>query len=134
MLNRLVALKGLGFSLEEVGVLLGEGVDPAQLQGMLRLRQAEFEHRVRHDQHALDRVSARLRLIEQENVMTALIETKHVEAQALAALSATAYDASRQSTGAVVQSLFGQVIEQMEAATADRTTPVAHHVSSAGGA
>ena len=40
VLNRLLALKGLGFSLEEVGVLLGEGVDTAQLQGMLRLRQA----------------------------------------------------------------------------------------------
>jgi len=134
VLNRLIALKGLGFSLDEVGVLLGEGVEPAQLQGMLRLRRAEFERRMRHDRHALDRVTARLRLIEQETQVTAQIETKQVDALTLAALSATAADASRLSTGAVVYSLFGQVIERMEAVTADRTTPVAHYVSSAGDA
>jgi DNA-binding transcriptional MerR regulator/effector-binding domain-containing protein len=134
VLNRLVALKGLGFSLEEVGVLLREGVDPAQLHGMLRLRQAEFERRVRHDRHALDRVTARLRLIEQETQVTTQIETKQVDALILAARSATADDASRQSAGSVVQSLFGQVIDRMEAATADRTTPVAHYVSSGGDA
>jgi DNA-binding transcriptional MerR regulator len=74
MLNRLVALKGLGFSLDEVGVLLSEGVDPAELHGMLRLRQAEFERRVRQDRHALGRVTARLRLIEQETQVTTQIE------------------------------------------------------------
>jgi DNA-binding transcriptional MerR regulator len=132
MLNRLVALKGLGFSLEEVGVLLREGVDSAQLHGMLRLRQAEFERRVRQDQHALDRVRARLRLIEQETQVTTHIETKQVGALTLAVLSAAAQDASRQSTGAVVQSLFGQVIDRMEAVAADRTTPVAHYMPSSG--
>jgi len=95
VLNRLVALKGLGFSLDEVGVLLGEGVGPAQLQGMLRLRQAEFERRVRHDRHALDRVTARLRLIEQETQVTTQIETKQVDPLTLATLSATAPDAGR---------------------------------------
>ena len=129
VLNRLVALKGLGFSLDEIGVLLSEGVDPAQLHGMLRLRQAEFERRVRQDRHALDRVTARLRLIEQETQVTTQIETKQVDALTLAALSATADDASCQSTGTVVQSLFGQVIDRMEAVTADRTAPVAHYVS-----
>ena len=73
MPNRLVALKGLGFSLDEVGVLLSEGVDPAELHGMLRLRQAEFERRVRQDRHALGRVTARLRLIEQETQVTTQI-------------------------------------------------------------
>jgi DNA-binding transcriptional MerR regulator/effector-binding domain-containing protein len=132
VLNRLLALKGLGFSLEEVGVLLGEGVDTAQLQGMLRLRQAEFERRMRHDRHGLDRVTARLRLIEQETQVTTQIATKQVDALTLAALSATAPDASRQSTGPVVHTLFGQVIDRMDAVTADRTTPVAHYVSSSG--
>ena len=132
VLNRLIALKGLGFSLDEVGVLLAEGVDPVQLQGMLRLRQAEFERRVRRDRHALDRVRARLRLIEQETHVTARIETKQVDALILGALSANAPDASRQSTGSVVQSLFGAVIERMDAAAADRTTPVAHYVPHSG--
>ncbi|TCO45588.1 DNA-binding transcriptional MerR regulator [Kribbella antiqua] len=131
-LNRLIALKGLGFSLDEIGQLLGEGVDPAEMKGMLRLRQAEFERRVRHDRHVLDRVTARLRLIEQENRMNAQIETKQADAVTIAALTATAQDASPQSTGHVLRTLFEQVIERMEAVNADRTTPIARYVSVAG--
>jgi effector-binding domain-containing protein len=97
---------------------------------MLRLREAELERQVRSHRHALDRVKARLRLIEQETHMT--VETKYVEALTLAALSADALDASRQQTGAVVQTLFDQVITQMEAAGADRTTPIAHYTPTRG--
>ncbi len=132
VLNRLIALKELGFSLDEVGALLGEGLDPAELHGMLRLRATELERQVRHNRHTLDRVQARLRLIEQETQVNPQIETKHVEPLTIAALTAAAADASRQSTGAVVQTLFDQVITQMEAATADRTTPIAHYVPAAG--
>ncbi|MFI5713201.1 MerR family transcriptional regulator [Kribbella sp. NPDC051620] len=124
-LNRLLALKGLGFRLDEIGPLLAEGVDPAELHGMLRLREAELERQVRHQRHTLDRVRARLRLIEQETQMP--VETKHLEPITLAALSADSPDASRQQTGAVVQTLFDQVIDRMEAAGADRTTPIARY-------
>jgi DNA-binding transcriptional MerR regulator len=133
VLNRLIALKGLGFSLDEVGVLLRQGVHPAEMHGMLRLRRAELERQVRHDRHVLDRVTARLRLIEQENHVNAHIETKHADALTIAALSATAQDASRQSTGAVVETLFAQVIDRMESVNADRTTPIAHYVPNADG-
>jgi DNA-binding transcriptional MerR regulator len=126
-LNRLVALKGLGFS-----QLLGEGVDPTEMKGMLRLREAEFERRMRHDRHVLERVTARLRLIEQETRMNTNIETKHADALTIAALSATVPDASPQSTGPALRVLFEQVIEHMEAAKADRTTPVARSVPTAG--
>lgn len=130
VLNQLLALKGLGFSLDEVGKLLLEGITPAELQGMLRLREAELERQVRHDRHTLDRVRARLRLTEQETQMN--VELKHVEAVTIAALSAPAADASRESTGAVVQALFDQVITRMEAASADRTTPIARYQPIAG--
>jgi DNA-binding transcriptional MerR regulator/effector-binding domain-containing protein len=132
VLNRLVALKGLGFSLQEVGVLLREGVDPAEMQGMLRLRRAELARQVQHDRHILDRVTARLRLIEEENLMNAQIETKHADALSLAALSATAPNASRQSTGPTVQSLFEHVCDLMDAASAERTSPVAHYIPNPG--
>lgn len=125
VLNRLLALKGLGFSLDEIGPLLHDGVDPAELHGMLRLREAELEREVRQHRHTLDRVRARLRLIEQETHVT--VETKHVEALTIASLTGTAPDASRQQTGAVVQALFSQVITQLEATSADRTTPLAHY-------
>lgn len=34
-LNRIVALKDLGFALEHVGELLDDGIEPAELRGML---------------------------------------------------------------------------------------------------
>src|SRR5262245_17827769 len=44
-LHRILALKGLGFSLEQIAVVLADGVTPEQMRGMLRLRRSE-ERRV----------------------------------------------------------------------------------------
>ena len=66
-LYRILALKDLGLSLEQIGHLLEEGLPPAQLRGMLRLKQAEIQQRVGEEQERLERVEARLRQIEQEN-------------------------------------------------------------------
>ena len=41
-LNRIVALKGLGFSLEQISAVLAEGLTPEQMRGMLRLRHAQI--------------------------------------------------------------------------------------------
>jgi DNA-binding transcriptional MerR regulator len=68
-LYRLLALKDLGFSLEQVAHLLTEGVSADQLRGMLRLRQAEQQQRVDEEQQRLTRVALRLRLIEMETTM-----------------------------------------------------------------
>ena len=67
-LNRLVALKELGFTLEQVGRLLDQGIEAAELRGMLRLRAAELEMRLLHDRQTLDRVRGRIRLIESETL------------------------------------------------------------------
>ncbi|MGZ0153528.1 MerR family transcriptional regulator [Kribbella sp. WER1] len=115
-LHRLVALKGLGFGLDEVGVLLDEGVGAEELRGMLRLREAELERRVRHDRHALDRVTARLRLIDEEDRMN--VQVKHLDAVTVAALTTTA---PRDSVD--LEAVFDRVIERM--AGADRTAPIA---------
>jgi DNA-binding transcriptional MerR regulator len=66
---RILALKDLGFSLEEIGRLLKEGVSPDELRGMLRLRQSEQLERVAEEQERLARIEARLRLIEKEAAM-----------------------------------------------------------------
>lgn len=41
-LNRLIALKDLGLGLDQVGQILDDQVEPAELGGMLRLRRAEL--------------------------------------------------------------------------------------------
>lgn len=68
-LHRILALKGLGFSLEEVARVLDATVTAAELRGMLRLRQAEQRERADAEAERLARVEARLRLIEQEGSM-----------------------------------------------------------------
>jgi len=68
-LNRLIALKDLGFSLDQIARILNEGVTHSQLHGMLRLKRAEAEHRLKEEQDRLARIEARLRYIEQEDDM-----------------------------------------------------------------
>lgn len=68
-LNRILAFKDLGFSLDEIARLLDENVSPEQLRGMLRLKQAEAQQRVAEEQARLARIQARLHMIEQEGKM-----------------------------------------------------------------
>lgn len=65
-LNRILALKDLGFSLEQIERLLNENVSVPELRGMLLLRQADAEREVEEVQARLARVASRLREIEQE--------------------------------------------------------------------
>ena len=68
-LNRILALRDLGFSLEQIRTLLHDNPSLEQLRGMLRLKQAELEQQVADQQARLSRVAARLKQIEQEGMM-----------------------------------------------------------------
>jgi effector-binding domain-containing protein len=86
-LNRILALKDLGFSLEEIGQFLAEALTVEQMRGMLKLRQAEIRQRVQDETDRLARVEARLRQIEQEEFMTQYdVVIKQVEPLRVAAL------------------------------------------------
>ncbi|HEY4457790.1 MAG TPA: MerR family transcriptional regulator [Pseudonocardiaceae bacterium] len=65
-LNRIVALKDLGFTLEQVRGLLDEQVSVDKVRGMLMLRQADLAATVAATTHQLAQVEARLRAIERE--------------------------------------------------------------------
>ena len=69
-LHRILALKDLGFSLEEIGHLLEEDLSAEQMRGMLKLRQAEIRQRVEEEAGRLERVELWLRQIEQEDSMS----------------------------------------------------------------
>ncbi|MEP7293434.1 MAG: helix-turn-helix domain-containing protein, partial [Chloroflexota bacterium] len=64
-LHRILALKDLGLSLEQVARLVDDHLSPEELRGMLLLKQAELSQRVAQEQGRLDRVQERLRFIEQ---------------------------------------------------------------------
>ncbi|HQV71277.1 MAG TPA: MerR family transcriptional regulator [Thermoflexales bacterium] len=65
-LNRILALKDLGFSLEQIRGLLIKQVSPDELRGMLKLRLADVEREMEETQARLTRVQARLRRLEAE--------------------------------------------------------------------
>jgi DNA-binding transcriptional MerR regulator len=69
-LNRILALKDLGLSLEQIGLLLRQDLPAGQLRGMLRMKQAEIAQQVQESQSRLERVEARLLMIEKENSMS----------------------------------------------------------------
>lgn len=81
-LNRILALKDLGFSLEQIERLVNENVSVQELRGMLLMRQADAEREVMEVQARLQRVASRLREIEEEGKPSQYdIVTKSVPAQ-----------------------------------------------------
>ncbi|GAA0669991.1 MerR family transcriptional regulator [Kitasatospora atroaurantiaca] len=68
-LNRIIALKDLGFTLQQVQSILDEQVNADELRGMLRLRHAELAAAMADAATRLARVEARLRTIESEGQM-----------------------------------------------------------------
>lgn len=71
-INRLVALKDLGFTLDQVGPILDAELGAEQLRGMLLLRQAQITTQIGADQARLAAIEARLRTIEREGTMSDL--------------------------------------------------------------
>ncbi len=69
-LNRILALKDLGFSLEQIESVLSGDPTLDQLRGMLKLKQAEVEQHLADEEARLKRIAARLRQIEQEDKMS----------------------------------------------------------------
>ena len=80
-LHRILVLKDLGFSLDQIGTALRDDVTPQELRGMLMLRKLEQESRVREEQERLTRLEARLKLIEQEPIMSTDVVIKDVAPQ-----------------------------------------------------
>jgi DNA-binding transcriptional MerR regulator len=66
-LNRIVALKDLGFSLKEVAKMLENNLSLSDLRGMLTRKQSEVNLKLQEEQARLHRLEARLKQIELEN-------------------------------------------------------------------
>lgn len=123
-LNRIIALKDLGLSLQQVGEVLDAKVDTEQLRGMLRLRRAELADIVARTADRLARVERRLRTIESEGVMpTDEVVLKSLPATRVAVLSATAESFDPRHIGPVIQPLYRRLHAQLAAAGTAMTGP-----------
>jgi effector-binding domain-containing protein len=68
-LNRILALKDLGFSLDQIAQLLDDPIAPAPMRQLLQLKQTELQQLIEVEQARLARVALRLNQIDQENSM-----------------------------------------------------------------
>ena len=65
-IHRIMALKEMGLSLEQIGLMLEKELPTDEIRGMLRLKQAEIQQEIREEQRQLSLVEFRLRMIEAE--------------------------------------------------------------------
>ncbi|MFC4588810.1 MerR family transcriptional regulator [Sphaerisporangium corydalis] len=116
-LNRVIALKDLGLTLEKVADILDDKVGIAELHGMLRLRRAQLEAQLSSDAARLTRVEARLRMIEEEGHMdTEDVVLKGVAPARVAELSARAASYEGEDIGPVIGPLYQEICRRMDVA------------------
>lgn len=114
-LNRVVALKDLGFTLDQVALILRDELPAEQLRGMLRARRAELETEQARARLRLAGVEHRLRIIEKENHMSESgYVVKSLAARPVAVRPGVATEQSE--IAGVVEPLFAQVAEAITAA------------------
>lgn len=70
-LNRILAMKDMGLSLEQIALLLDKELTPDQIRGMLKLKQVELHRQLDEGQAQLTRIEAWLQAFEQEFTMPA---------------------------------------------------------------
>jgi DNA-binding transcriptional MerR regulator len=116
-LNRIIALKDLGFSLDQVRAMLDDQVSAEQLRGMLWLRQAELQSRLTADTARLAQVEARLQIIEREGTMpTDDIQVKQIPAVRVAELTATAASLEPAAITPVIRPLYAELGSRLDRA------------------
>lgn len=134
-LNRVIALKDLGFTLQQVQKILDEQVTAGELRGMLKLRQAELEAQITSDTVRLARVQARLRTIEGEGHMsTQDVLVKRIPAVRVAELTATAAGYEPGDIGPVITPLYPDLWDRIARAGLSPAGPgIAYYEDAPGG-
>jgi DNA-binding transcriptional MerR regulator len=116
-LNRIIALKDLGFTLQQVHDIVDGSLSAGELRGMLRLRRAELESAVAASHVRLAGVEARLRAIEREGHMPSNdVVIKRIPAVRVAELTAVAESYEPEHIGPVIRPLYDELFRRLEAA------------------
>jgi DNA-binding transcriptional MerR regulator len=134
-LNRIVALKDLGFTLQQVRSILDDSVSAEELRGMLRLRHAELQSQITADTARLAQVEARLQIIEKEGAMPADdVQIKGIPGVRVAELTGTAASFEPESISPVIQPLYVELGGRLDRAGVTPTGPaIAYYEDLPGG-
>ena len=123
-LNRIIALKDLGFTLQQVQAILEEQVSAAELRGMLKLRRAEIHAQIEAETTRLARVEARLLTIEDEaRVPTDGVVIKHLAPVRVVELAGTAAGYEPECITPVIQPLYCDLWQRMASAGVSAAGP-----------
>jgi DNA-binding transcriptional MerR regulator len=127
-LHRLLALRDLGFTLEQIRSLLDRHAPVQELRGMLELRRAQLEQAVAEDQGRLRRVEAHLRAIEgSTTVNTQDIVIKQTQPLRVAEAIGTAAGLTHEHIAPVFMELAPRVIEHLTRSGAGTTMMVGRY-------
>lgn len=127
-LHRIVALRQLGFGLDDISSILDQGVDADRIAALLRIRRAEVEQEHRIAAARLVDVERRLHLIERENHMSQIeIIEKPLPAVRLAAIRTVVAD--QPEVAGVVGPAFDAIAEIIGGESGALATPIAQYGS-----
>ena len=100
VLNNILALKDLGFSLEQIKTLVQEGFAAQRLRDLLELRRAELETHISQESERLNKVEQRLSMMDKETaVNTYNVTVKALPAQLVASVRDSSLDVFNQIDG-----------------------------------
>jgi DNA-binding transcriptional MerR regulator len=115
-LNRVVALKDLGFTLEQVRTMVDDEISLVEVRAMLALRRAELETEVAESAGRLAQVESRLHSIELGDEVPAVV-LKELPATRYVALAGVAADFTPDQIGPVIQPLCAELGRRLPEAT-----------------
>jgi DNA-binding transcriptional MerR regulator len=116
-LHRIVALRDIGFGLEQIKQILTQDVSVEELRGMLRLRRAQIEQAVGEEQDRLRRVEAHLRALEWSDAVE-LQDIVIKQTEPIRVAQASAHGLTHADIAAAFGRLLPQVVTHLEAAGA----------------
>jgi DNA-binding transcriptional MerR regulator len=132
-LNRVIALKDLGFTLQQVRAILEEKVTAAELRGMLKLRRAEIQARIEAESTRLARVEARLMTIEDEARAPADgVVIKRLAPVRVAELTGVAAGYEPEAITPVIQPLYQDLWQRLAGAGISESGPALAYYEEAG--
>ncbi len=109
-LNRILVMKDMGLSLEQIALLLDKEPTPDQIRGMLRLKQVELSQQIVEGQARLQRIEAWLQAFEKEATMPAYdVILKNVAPLRVASVRGVA--PNMEQIGPTLNCLFDQVLK-----------------------
>lgn len=112
-LLRVVELREVGCSLEEIGTVIAAADESAALRAVLERRRAELEASIAADRGRIERIAERLRRLEGEGTMPE-VEYRPLEPMTVYAVEGRAPGMGPENVGRMIDPLLGRLIGAIE--------------------